>query len=29
MQKYNIGDHVMYGVSGACEIVQIGPLAFG
>ena len=29
MQKYNIGDHVMYGVSGACQIVEIGPLAFG
>lgn len=29
MQKYNIGDHVMYGVSGACQIVEIGPLSFG
>lgn len=29
MQKYNIGDHVMYGVSGACQIVEIGPLEFG
>ena len=29
MQKYKIGDHVMYGVSGACQIVEIGPLEFG
>ncbi|MBR3524225.1 MAG: hypothetical protein IKO11_00105 [Lachnospiraceae bacterium] len=28
MQKYKIGDHVMYGVSGACEIVEIGTLEF-
>ncbi|MBR5419524.1 MAG: hypothetical protein IK115_00095 [Lachnospiraceae bacterium] len=28
MQKYKIGDHVMYGFSGACEIVEIGTLDF-
>ena len=28
MQKYKIGDHVMYGVSGACKIVEIGTLDF-
>ena len=29
MQKYKIGDFVLYGYSGACEIVEIGPLSFG
>ncbi len=29
MQKYKIGDYVMYGVTGACEIVAIGTLDFG
>jgi len=28
MQKYKVGDYVMYGVSGACEISEIGPLSF-
>ena len=28
MLKYSIGDHVMYGMSGACEIVEIGTLEF-
>lgn len=28
MYKYEIGDVVMYGVSGACEVVEIGSLAF-
>ena len=29
MQKYKIGDFVLYGYSGACEIVEIGPLSSG
>ncbi len=28
MQKYQIGDFVMYSVSGACEVVEIGTLDF-
>ncbi len=28
MQKYKIGDYVMYSVSGACEVVEIGTLDF-
>lgn len=28
MGKYNIGDFVLYGVSGACEVVEIGTLSF-
>ena len=28
MQKYKIGDFVMYSVSGACEVVEIGTLDF-
>lgn len=29
MCRYAIGDYVLYGVSGSCEIVEIGPLSFG
>ena len=29
MAKYKIGDYVLYGVSGSCEIVDIGTLSFG
>lgn len=29
MPKYNVGDYVIYGVNGACEIIEIGPLSFG
>jgi len=28
MEKYKIGDYVMYGVSGACRVAEIGPLDF-
>ncbi|MBR1471593.1 MAG: hypothetical protein IJ600_08130 [Lachnospiraceae bacterium] len=28
MQKYKIGDYVMYSVSGACEVIEIGTLDF-
>ena len=28
MQKYKIGDYVMYSISGACEVVEIGTLDF-
>lgn len=28
MSKYKIGDHVIYGASGSCEIVEIGTLSF-
>jgi len=29
MEKYQIGDYVLYGVSGACQITEIGTLSFG
>ena len=29
MAKYKIGDYVLYGFSGACQVVEIGPLSFG
>ncbi len=29
MEKYQIGDCVIYGINGVCEIVEIGPLDFG
>ena len=29
MEKYQVGDYVLYGVSGACEVMEIGPLSFG
>ncbi len=29
MEKYKIGDYVLYGVSGACKITEIGTLSFG
>ena len=28
MGKYNIGDYVIYGINGACEVVEIGTLDF-
>lgn len=28
MPKYSIGDYVLYGVNGSCEIVDIGTLSF-
>ncbi len=28
MQKYKIGDYVMYGMSGACRVAEIGTLDF-
>ena len=28
MSKYNIGDYVIYGLNGACEIIEIGSLDF-
>lgn len=29
MAKYKIGDYVLYGFSGSCQVVEIGPLSFG
>lgn len=29
MPKFNIGDNVIYGINGACQIIEIGPLSFG
>ena len=29
MAKYKIGDYVLCGFSGACQVVEIGPLSFG
>ena len=29
MEKYQIGDYVLYGVSGACRVTEIGTLSFG
>lgn len=29
MAKYKIGDYVLYGFSGACQVVEMGPLSFG
>lgn len=29
MAKYKIGDYVLYGFSGACQIVDLGSLSFG
>lgn len=28
MGKYNIGDYVIYGLNGACEVIEIGTLDF-
>lgn len=29
MAKYKIGDYVLYGFSGSCQVIEIGPLSFG
>ena len=29
MYRFKVGDYVLYGVSGACEVVDIGKLDFG
>lgn len=29
MAKYKIGDYVLYGFSGSCQVVEIGSLPFG
>ena len=29
MSKYKVGDYVLYGLNGACQVVEIGPLDFG
>ena len=29
MQKYKVGEFVMCGMSGSCEVQEIGPLSFG
>lgn len=29
MAKYKVGEYVLYGFSGACQIVDLGPLSFG
>ncbi len=29
MAKYKIGDYVLYGFSGACQVVELGSLSFG
>lgn len=29
MAKYDIGDYVLYGLNGSCQVVDIGPVDFG